>query len=299
MYPLEPLFRSIYTLNPNFNPKPFDLVTDRNNLRKLLRVISGESFEPFRINIDLVNDTLLFTRWESNSTEYLLEFRGYGHEFEKCNTISTVKNSTGHHRIIQYKLGPLKALVRFEADAYIKNYVSSPRTSTSAAEVDKLVSIIEKMRLTSAVNKPQTVVPGPKEPHSSGVKIVHQGISVPNNSIVEIKTRAKHKPITIKDVAPQLFFAQVSHLIVGYHSRGRFDRLEKKDFVVDGSLNRFEMQYADDLRKLIRVIEMVKKELVKLKEKRVVLLCERGRITVYERTGGLHSLPPDLLAKWK
>lgn len=62
--PLEPLFRSVYELNPQFNPKPIGLVTDRNNLRKIVWSILGEDTGDFRVDIALVGDTLLFTRWE-------------------------------------------------------------------------------------------------------------------------------------------------------------------------------------------------------------------------------------------
>jgi hypothetical protein len=78
--PLEPLFRSIFAVTPTFDPKPFQLVTDRNNLRKLAWVVIGEAIDNFRIDIELVRKTMLFTRWEKASTEIVSEFR---HEFEK------------------------------------------------------------------------------------------------------------------------------------------------------------------------------------------------------------------------
>ena len=84
-YPLEPLFRSVYTEKPTFNPTTLDLVTDRNNLRKLVWAICGERIEDFRIDIRLVGRTVLFTRYEEHTHETigLNDFRGFGHSFER------------------------------------------------------------------------------------------------------------------------------------------------------------------------------------------------------------------------
>jgi len=57
-YPLEPLFRSVYIEKPDFNPTSLDLVTDRNNLRKLTQAISEERIEDFRIDVRVVGSTL-------------------------------------------------------------------------------------------------------------------------------------------------------------------------------------------------------------------------------------------------
>ena len=52
-------------MNPEYDPRDVDLVTDRNNLRKLLSAVtgSGDRDEKFRINVQLIGKTMLFTRW--------------------------------------------------------------------------------------------------------------------------------------------------------------------------------------------------------------------------------------------
>lgn len=82
-YPLEPLFRSIYFLNPEFDPNSIDVVTDRKNLRELLKIVCGNSVHDFRIDLELVGETLLFTRWGKVARSYSNDSNGYGHEFEK------------------------------------------------------------------------------------------------------------------------------------------------------------------------------------------------------------------------
>ena len=102
--PLLPIFAAIDTLRDNFPYRDLDLVTDRNSLRKLLRCIDQQSNRAFRIDIDLVGKTCLFTRREESSMETINEFRGYGHEYEKAATKSRrgSEGEVSHHRIVTY-----------------------------------------------------------------------------------------------------------------------------------------------------------------------------------------------------
>jgi hypothetical protein len=99
--PLSPLFAAIDDLG-GYDYKSLDLVTDRNNLRKLLRWATGTASEGFRIDIDVAGQTCLFTRREEKDTEVIQGFRGFGHEYEKAATRSPsgYEKATGHHRII-------------------------------------------------------------------------------------------------------------------------------------------------------------------------------------------------------
>ena len=103
MSPLVPLFAAIDDMNPSFDYKQFDFITDRNNLRKLLRWATGASDEKdFRIDVDVAGSTCLFTRVEEQCTETIQGFRGYGHEYEKAATRPArgCEKATGHHRMI-------------------------------------------------------------------------------------------------------------------------------------------------------------------------------------------------------
>lgn len=81
-----------------------DFVTDRSNLRKLLRWIGGEETVSFRIDMQLAGkQTVLLNRWENRDKE---EMPGYtfGFNFEKESTrlVPGCEESTGHHRIVKY-----------------------------------------------------------------------------------------------------------------------------------------------------------------------------------------------------
>jgi hypothetical protein len=116
--PLEPLFRSLFALKPNFDMSNIDLVSDRNNIRKLLRFVTSSSKDTFEIKVEIVgNGTTLFTRVSPNSTTMARGNMGYGHNFE--NAITKDHVGTGHHRIVSYQLGGMMMINRHEVDGYL------------------------------------------------------------------------------------------------------------------------------------------------------------------------------------
>ena len=108
-------------MQPNFDMKDVDIVTDRNILRKLLRFASDTVRDPFRINVKLLGGVLFFSRWEPETKFLISGFQntGFGHNFEKPTTSwdTGLKDSSGHHRIVRYNLGGIRYLVRYEVDA--------------------------------------------------------------------------------------------------------------------------------------------------------------------------------------
>ena len=102
--PLTPIFAAIDDFHGNeYDFSGIDIVSDRNNLRKLFRWATGVADEKdFRIDIDLAGQTCLFTRREEKNAETVLGFKGFGHEYEKAATrlAPGCERTTGHHRII-------------------------------------------------------------------------------------------------------------------------------------------------------------------------------------------------------
>ncbi|QBZ56797.1 hypothetical protein PoMZ_01713 [Pyricularia oryzae] len=115
--PLEPLFRAMLLTDPSVNLRSIDVVTDRNNIRKLLSFVEPRNgkngAEDFVINIEIVGKTALFSREEKEARRYIApnEFRGHGHEFEEVYTTSkdraivynAVSYVVSHRRIFGYK----------------------------------------------------------------------------------------------------------------------------------------------------------------------------------------------------
>lgn len=85
--------------HPSFDIGAVDLVTDRNNIRKLLSFInpslSKNGFEPFTIDFEVTSMMAMFCRAETETVRYVgpAEFAGFGHEFEKAYTRDQVSGS--------------------------------------------------------------------------------------------------------------------------------------------------------------------------------------------------------------
>jgi hypothetical protein len=135
-------------MNPNFNMKPIGLTTDRNSLRKLLRSVSGKVPKSWRIDVDVIEDTMFFTRWEENQLQIITGARdsGYGHEFKKAflSFDSNLQESSGHHRMIRYNLGGIECIVRFEVDGYVDDGLGIDN-QTSIETIDNETSIVGEL----------------------------------------------------------------------------------------------------------------------------------------------------------
>jgi hypothetical protein len=117
-----PFFAALITMQPSYSLLPVALVTDRNSLRKLFDFVSGHPGEHWRNEAELVEGTLFLTRWEANSVRIITGSlnSGYGYEFEKAflKFEEDLGDSSTHHRILEYEIGGMKWVVRYEADGY-------------------------------------------------------------------------------------------------------------------------------------------------------------------------------------
>lgn len=99
--PLTPLVESVRDWAPEFDFSTIDVVTDRNNLRKLIGWAQGSKDE-FRIDLQRAGDgTVLFSRWQTKTREPAQ--KSYAHEFERTMTRAQGGNpGENHHRIVTY-----------------------------------------------------------------------------------------------------------------------------------------------------------------------------------------------------
>ena len=119
--PLISLIASVQYWSPSFDLSKVNIVTDRNNLSKLVGWITRRyRLEDFRIDLELSGpNTVLFTRWDKQT-----HFRignGYGETFKWATTTPTRsrKDRFGHYRIVTYV-----CVVKFVAPTIL--YSSSP-----------------------------------------------------------------------------------------------------------------------------------------------------------------------------
>jgi len=249
--PLEPLFRALYIENPLFDVSSVDIISDRNNIRKLLSFVDPSSdvhgLEDFTMRMELINGTAILHREETKTQEYIRpdEFRGFGHEFEKAYTTSHIPSSTGHHRIVSYRLGSLSLIVRHETDGYVNTGITSQVSKQGPAGED-ISDLLESMFISQPAGLDDTT------PADSKLTVRRGGRTIALESTLEIKTRVHHKPLSIADVAPQLWLSQTPRLVRAYHEKGRFRVPVVEDVSTD--LKRWEEANQGKLGKLVTLL---------------------------------------------
>ena len=238
-------------------------MTDRNNLRKLLRFVresasldeskeergslpatfqQGRSSrkkkhnDPFQIKVEIAPNgkTALFSRVEAKNAEFISGFQGYGHEYELAYTKPEITDSTGHHRIVQYNLGGLNCIVRFETDAQLRESgqtEAKPVAKSSAGTADSIVDWLSNLSLNKdkATEQPATSS-GRKDGEKKAMTIERdECAAVPQAALLEIKTRVAHKEIDMASVMPQLWISQTPNLVVAKHQNGLFGSATPRD----------------------------------------------------------------------
>lgn len=246
-FPLEPLFRALFTTQPEYDISSVDVVTDRSNLTKLLSFkrpsMNREKIRAFAIEAELVKDTLILNRYEGHNTEIIRpdEFRGFGRQYKDTYTTSLIRNSTGHHRIISYNFGGLKMIVRHEADGYIEEDRQQQFNAEGMARA-----------FTMWKGKEVPVLTMPNSPLH--VRIQGQAVSIA--STVEIKTKSKSQPFRDHEIMPQLWTAQTPYLVRAYHKWGWFDEPKVEDMCV--AVGHWEEDNQDLLRPLAGLLKEIK-----------------------------------------
>jgi hypothetical protein len=249
--PLEPLFRAVLLTDPSFDLRSVDVVTDRSNIRKLLSFVdpgtARNGAEAFAFKVEVIGQTALFSREEKEVRQYIApsEFRGHGHEFEKAYTTRQIQGSTGHHRVVAYRFGGLKFLVRNEVDGYV-----SPPGATDAGSI--LANQLSSLSLSrSPPVEPAALHRWP----GSKLKVALEGKTVSPEQCLEIKTRVAHKPLQMQDVMPQLWASQTVKLVRAYHTRGLFQPPAVEEVTDD--MKRWERDNEGSLKKLAAVITKI------------------------------------------
>lgn len=262
-YPFEPIFQALSVVNPEYNFTSVDLVTNRNSLRKLLDFAEGRARDNFRIDLSIVGETLFLSRHELKTREKLTKHghAGFGHNFEKAFSEhqESLRDSTGHHRVIKYVLGNLNCVVRYEVDACCDTHGGKPGSNEGEPETSQplqpdeteILDAFSKLSLSAeATGQPNTG----KTPQQN-IEVIPGGTMVPTTRTVEVKTRSK--PVHFRNIIPQLWFGRTPHLRVGMHTTGKFTHIESID--VAGKFSDWEQKYQIPLRKVVYLLSELKR----------------------------------------
>ena len=295
--PLEPLFRALYIANPSFDIRSTDVVTDRNNIRKLLSFINPvqmgrKTEEPFTINIEVAGNTAIFSRAETATVEFIGPGKhiGFGHEFEKAYTTNQISGSTGHHRIVSYSLGDLNFIVRHETDGCVDAGAGTSSSRSAKSENDSLANLLGSLSLSRNTSTPDTT------PQGSKLTIRQEGKITPLESTLEIKTRSARNQLNIEEVIPQLWVSQTSKFVIAHHNNGFFPVPNVQD--VKSQIKKWEERNEKDLRKLAALINKIRDVVKEGGGKAVLRYVVEGDKLVIEKDEGKKMLPKDLYSKW-
>ncbi|KAJ5780518.1 geranylgeranyl pyrophosphate synthetase [Penicillium paradoxum] len=291
--PLEPLFRSLYIEQPSFDINPIDVVTDRNNIRRLLLFIqpslARRDLDSFTIQVEMAAQTAIFCRDETPIYQYIAvnEFKGFGREFEKAYTTYQIEESTGHYRILQYRLGGLRFLVRHETDGYLDEKPAESKDLVAEESIptnlDSLSPLLETASVDEAVSQPR-------------LTIKKEGWVVPRELTLEVKTRAFHKPLELSEFAAQLWISQTPNLVRAYHKGGLFSTPEVDD--ISTALQDWEQAHQEDIRKLVALITRILQVTREWGGTSTIQYDDSKDKLVAKKVTGRRMLPDDLYSLW-
>lgn len=114
--------------------------------------------------------------------------------------------------------GGLNILLRFEVDAC---------TGISSQDPDDLAAALSGLKIKSSNSAAETSVSArmPME----GISIIRTTprTLVAQSTLIELKTRASHRPLDWAEAYPQLYLSQTAYLYLAKHNRGNFNIPEK------------------------------------------------------------------------
>ena len=285
--PLEPIFLS---LTHSSALTGLDLITDRNNLRKLFSFLgtppaSRDALE-WRIDAECVGRTVLFTRWERNSVRKpggAAPNRGWRYEFHATATESARKGaerSEGCHRLVRYCFGGMNVLVRFEIDASLPTESEQQHAGEESGKRPDEQSLNNLMNSLVIDRSPETPL------EDSPIRIIPSNLAhPPQSSLIEIKTRKWTRALDPTDTYGQLVFSQTPHLFVGRHKDGDFGVAPIDKLDLDGeemvAVGREQRGVMEGVRGMLEQMMEVVRE-----RGRVSFVCREGGIAVYKREEG-------------
>lgn len=291
-----------------------DFITDRNGLRKLYRWVNQSSWTQnglggtFRIDIELTGRTILLQRWEVDSRQSTI---GYEKNFQSYTTsqIPECEATTGHHRIVSFvssfshvvgfltffscfkKFGDKRILMRFAIDACLPS--EGPAREDSRDSTDDLVS---KSKFFDIPRLPEIQ----QIPTFKGgfLTVKTAGKLVPQESIIELKTRGRGTRTCYDEVYVQSLIAGISNVYIGRHNSGNFYEVEKTTLVVENEETKEATEsHLKLLKKTLDEIQRITLENLEDGENLSLVLREHGgALEVVKRRNRDGVLPENILA---
>ena len=260
-YPMEPMFRAVTLCTPEFDFKTIDLITERNNLRKLLNFVEENSSESFRIEIQLIeNETLIFIRKDER---VMMSCQDYSKDFKEKFSEKGSKDLS-YWKIVTHMIGDIRVMSQFEVDCV--ETASYP----SAAEP-----------------KPTETEPIKFNQNSKLSYIAGNSIDLQNEKLVEMSTKGiwKGEYTFPNNKWSHLALSNINVLLLGWHKKGKLQKIERLSFdEVTEKCGREKDEIQKSIGKLHALLKMIK-EIIKNQG-------DHGSVfaLVYDKDAGENSL---------
>ncbi|KAJ4343626.1 hypothetical protein N0V95_006634 [Ascochyta clinopodiicola] len=279
-----------------------DLFACGSTLGNLLRFVRGID-KAFRFSVETIGDTVFLIRKENDPKELIEGVRGFGHTFPEAYTTwpKGVQGSETHQRIVQYHLGDLQCLVRFECDGFFDDSFDDSAKSLSHEASRGKDSAAFPSDNVLAQTLSSTAISTARPTSTGALAVQHRGSVVPSNSIFDLKTRSGKykKEINMDDITPQLWLKQIPNFVVAYHDgAGLFEDIQIRN--VRSLVSVWEQDNARSIRDLIvllkKIIDVAKADTRGLLE---VYCPGTGELEIRRQAGdGVHALPSALGEEW-
>lgn len=289
--------RAILQCNPQFPTSDIEVFACGSTLGHLLRFVRSID-KPFKFAVEVIGNTVFFVRKESSPKELIKDVRGFGHSFPEAYTSwdPEVAGSETHQRLIQYDLGGIKCVVRFEVDGYLQDkaqvVLKAPSLNVhTPSHVDDLASALGAASISR-----------PLSSSSETLNVRINGSEVPQNSIFDLKTRSgrKNREIDMGDLLPVLWLKQFQNFIVAYHDgAGLFKDVRVQDITED--LRAWQDENRPALKRFVTLLGKII-EIAKDDEKgRLEVRCRSlDRLEIRRQHGdGEETLPAALKEQWE
>jgi hypothetical protein len=297
-YPFEPAFAALAVMGPDVVLDQVDIIANRNSLRKLLDFSAGRKLDIFCMGLHMVGNTLVISRKERNAQQMIhgAPNAGYGHNFEKTFTIPDhgMGNSSSHHRVIRYHIGPLNCVVRFEVDAYYDDPDIVLDSKSKQPRDEPVGTVSAAMAQLNIAGLPPTQTKPRKTPADKPTVVVEKGIFIDPSKLAEIKAK---KAARLTEALPQLWFGRTPYFMNGNHDKGTVHSVCISD--AEKEYPRWEEANQDRLRKMVSLLAELRDAVACTKECAAVLVYDEkgGSLKVYAMKTNHGVLPSETIAK--
>jgi hypothetical protein len=230
-----------------------DLVTGRNNLRKLWSALNPEDnhyTQPFRIDIEFIPDPsglggiVLLERWEPPQRRNTAHASpGYHLAYHEATTKKVLIGSDrtpGCNRVISYTFGGVGMLVKYDISAYIPSHDDRNRQVGEDWDQESLFMIDDRDTETTLSECMEGLDFDDPVYNGQAIQVRHTNLKPPHQgSLVSIKTKTHLHDFDEDYHFSQMYFSQTSHIVYARHNGGNFDggSIPRREYnVINGAM---------------------------------------------------------------